>query len=353
MNDKNLLAPSAIFCFAKKDFFIINIIPSLIQSLYSIMVYLAAFFNGTLLEANESSPPPSYWLTGPLIAPVGTVVPYGDFLLRSYIFFASDTGFYNQNWNRVSVSENLYNLAVQEFCFLGLTSWCDFQIVPELFYNTTNNEHYVYPGDLTIGLDFQLLPDDFTLYFPGIKLSIKEIFPTGNYQKFSPKKLYTDETGMGTFATQFNLVFYKVYHLHRSNWLSTTLSAQYTVNSPVKIHGFNTYGGGFGTNGTVLLGNQFQAIVSFEVTLSKNWAFALDNVYTYTEATQFYGRKGINYNGTLASIGGPSSEQLGFAPAIEYNFSKKFGIIAGCFFSAAGKNSIEFRSGVINFNYAQ
>jgi hypothetical protein len=81
--------------------------------------------------------------------------------------------------------------------------------------------------------------------------------------------------------------------LYDHHWLSTTFSAQYTVNTPVNVHGFNTYGGGFGTNGKALPGNSFQGIASFELTLNKNWVLALDNVYTHTDETQFFGIPGI------------------------------------------------------------
>jgi hypothetical protein len=117
------------------------------------------------------------------------------------------------------------------------------------------------------------------------------------------------------------------------------------------VHGFNTYGGGFGTQGRVLPGNILQAIVSFEFTLSQNWVFAIDNVYTHTNATHFYGVLGTTAEGVSASVGGPSSEQFSFAPAIEYNFSANLGIAAGCWFTAWGRNSTEFRSGVVNIDY--
>ncbi|MBU6446185.1 MAG: hypothetical protein KGQ49_02165, partial [Verrucomicrobia bacterium] len=219
--------------------------------------------------------PVSPWFTGPLIAPQGTVVPYGSFEIESYIYFTTNTGTYNAHWQAVTASENFYSLNPQILCFFGLTPWCDLNVIPQCFYNVTSNQHCVQFGDLTVGLDFQLMADDLTPYFPGIKLAIREVFPTGNFENFRPRKLNTDQSGAGTFATQFNLVLYKEFHVARAHWLSTTISAQYTVNTPVEVLGFNTYGGGFGTNGTVLPGNQFQAIISFEYSLTQHWALAL------------------------------------------------------------------------------
>lgn len=297
----------------------------------------------------QSGPTP--WLTGPLIAPVGSVVPYGDFLIESYVYCTTNTGTYNKHWNSVSAPRNFFSLNPQFLCFFGLTPWMDINIVPQFFYNTTSNQNSVNFGDLPIALDFQLLDPAATPYFPGIKFIVRETFPTGPFQRLNPGKLLTDQTGAGTFATTFDLVLYKVYHLSGNHFLSTTYSAAYTVNTPVHVHGFNTYGGGYGTNGRALPGNSFQGIISFEFTFNQNWVFAIDNVYTHTDETQFFGTVGTTSTGAAASVGSPSSEQISFAPAIEYNFSSHFGIEAGCWFTAWGRNSTEFRSGVINFAY--
>jgi hypothetical protein len=101
----------------------------------------------------------------------------------------------------------------------------------------------------------------------------------------------------------------------------------------------------------VLPGNNLQGIASFELSLSKNWALALDNVYTHTDTTQFFGTPGITFDGELSKDKNPSIEEFSMAPAIEYNFSSHFGMIAGCWFSVCGRNSTEFRSGVINIDY--
>ena len=92
-------------------------------------------------------------------------------------------------------------------------------------------------------------------------------------------------------------------------------------------------------------------IVSFEFILNQKWVLAPDNVYIHADATQFYGTLGTTAAGLPATVGTPSSEQISLAPAIEYNFSANFGIEAGCWFAAWGRNTTEFRSGVINFAY--
>lgn len=295
--------------------------------------------------------PPQAWLTGPLIAPTGAVIPFGHFEIESYFYFNATTGAYNANWNSVSAENNFFTINPQILFFFGLTSWMDINITPQFSYNHTANQNSVHFGDFPVALDFQLMDPSYTPYFPGIKFTIRETFPTGPYQNLNPAKLLTDQTGQGTFATTFNLVLYDVYHLCKDHFLSTTYSAAYTVGTPVNVHGFNTYGGGYGTEGKILPGDIFQAIVSFEFTLTQNWALALDNVYTHTNASLFFGNPGKTLTGGVASIGTPSSEQISFAPAVEYNFSSNLGIIAGCWFTACGRNSPIFRNAVVSINY--
>lgn len=296
------------------------------------------------LKPNIEAPTPAPWLTGPLIAPTGTAIPYGNFLIQYYTFYTTYNGTYNKDWRPTSASHNFYSLNSQVFLFFGLTPWCDINIIPQVFYNRTSNQHSWEFGDLTTGLDFQLLAADYTPYFPGIKFAVREVFPTGPFQRLNPKKLLTDQTGAGTFATQFNLVLYKMFHLSGFHWLTMTASAQYQVNTQVDVSGFNTYGGGHDTHGKVSPGNTFQGILSFEYKFNKRWGITLDNIYTHTNKTEFCGT-------STESVGLPSNEQISFAPAIEYNFSSQLGIIGGCWFSALGRNSTVFRSGVVNLLY--
>ena len=179
-------------------------------------IFISLVFGSLLLGDTTQTPllnPPTPWLTGPLIAPSGTAIPYGHFEIEPYLYFTTNTGTYNSHWKSVSAEQNFFSFNPQFFFYFGLTPWMDINIIPQFFYNTTANQNSVNFGDLIVALDFQLLDPAYTPYFPGIKFTIRETFPTGPYQKLNPKKLLTDQTGAGTFGTNFNLVFYEVYHL--------------------------------------------------------------------------------------------------------------------------------------------
>lgn len=75
------------------------------------------------------------WLTGPLIAPNGTVIPYGQWNIQSLVFVTTYTGTYSSHWNSVSAPQNFYSVNPQLNAFFGLTSWCDINLIPQFFWN--------------------------------------------------------------------------------------------------------------------------------------------------------------------------------------------------------------------------
>ncbi|MES2122546.1 MAG: hypothetical protein V4492_07205, partial [Chlamydiota bacterium] len=81
-------------------------------------------------------------------------------------------------------------------------------------------------------------------------------------------------------------------------------------------------------------------------------ALALDIQYQHNNKTRFSGHKGRT-RGVRNVVGGPSSEQFSLAPAFEYNFTYNVGLIAGCWFTVAGRNALEFASGVVAINIYQ
>jgi len=283
------------------------------------------------------------WLTGPLIAPTGEVVPVGHYSLQPYLLFNVNTGFYNPHWKSLS-TPNFYNVTLQFQVQVGLTQFMDFQIIPSLLYNATQGQSAERFGDLPLILDFQILSAEKYQYMPGIKLGITETFPTGKYQKLNPKKRLTDVSGLGSYSTTFDLVFYKIYPLHAHHFLSMTADVQYTYYAPLHIEALSTYLSSENTHGKIYPGATTSAILSFEYTLTQNWVLALDNVYTHADKDRFRGNPG-----TSGHVGRPSSEQLSFAPAVEYNFSENLGLIAGSWFSAAGRNAPEFYSEIVSF----
>ncbi len=298
-------------------------------------------------EVEETKGP---WFTGPLLTGSSHVVPLGYFNLEPYLFVFDFNGSYDKEWEAHS-SPTFIEVNPVFLFQVGLTKDLDFTMAPQFFYQRTQGQAATRFGDLGLGLDYQLLWDKPGKWWPAIKLVAREVFPTGKYQHLSPRKKGTDEGGLGSFETDLGLVFGRLFHLWGNHYLSTRLSTTYGIPANVHVEGFNSFGGGFGTRGTVRVGNTISTLFAFEFNMSLNWALALDVNYVYGNKTSFSGKRGFNPDGTKASVGGPSFNQVSLAPAIEYNFNESWGIIAGSWFTVAGRNSNRFVSGVIAVNW--
>ena len=198
-------------------------------------------------------------------------------------------------------------------------------------------------GDTSLSVGFGLLTE--TAYRPAIKFVVAETFPTGNYQKFSPRRANVSSTGAGSYKTQFSLNISKVVWWLTLHPMNFRTSLQYSVNSNVHVQGFNTYGGAKGTNGSVKGGNTFTFDFGYEYSFSQRWVAAFDIMYNYSSKNTFSGY-------TPAPVGGPFNDQMSFAPALEYNFNENSGILAGIWFTAWGRNSSNFLSEIVSFYYA-
>lgn len=303
-------------------------------------------FGATTHIPNEDSP----WLTGPLLTPSSHSIPQGSINIEPYLFVFGDNGTYDKEW-KVHSTDTFYTVNLQLPIQVGLSKRVDFQIVPQVLYQRFKGQSATRFGDFSAGFDFQVLHETQNPWQVAIKFGLYESFPTGKFQKLNPKKLQTDDVGSGSFATSFGLVFGRRFHLATHKYLATRLAVIDTVFAPVHVKGFNSYGGGFRTNGTVYPGNAFNILLGLELALTRHWVLALDVESAYANKTRFSGKHGFTKTGARASVGGPSSNLFSLAPAIEYNFSESLGLIAGSWFTVAGRNSDRFWSGAIALNY--
>lgn len=289
------------------------------------------------------------WFTGPLLTPSSQVIPGGYINVEPYLFVNVITGRYSSHWHPKK-TPHFYNINFQLPIQIGITKWMDFAITPEFSINRTKGKSSTVLNDLISTLDFQLYKDDSNTY-PDVKFTIQETFPTGRYQKLGAHKHGTDAGGGGCFVTSIGFVFDQTYHIFGKHYLEWRFNPFYSFSTPVHVRGINTYGGAHNTRGTIRPGQSWSGLFGLEYSLTQNWALAFDLFGFYQNKIRFSGKRGTHSNGTHALVGNPSSVQFSFAPAIEYNFSERLGLIAGSWFSFAGRNSKRFASAVIALNY--
>ncbi len=322
---------------------------------------LSGFSLHTALVADDAAPaphsifhhqptemPPLPWLTGPLLTPSGHVVPTGHWNFEPYLYVTTDFGVYDKNWSPQSIP-NFYNILSSSSFQYGLPGPLDISFTPQFQWNHTDGASQWEIADMPIGIDVQLWQDNTRAWRPAIKLQLKANLPFGKYQNLNPNKLGTDVSGSGSFLPGIGLVSSRLFHFKGHHFLATRFNVSYTFPTPVHVKNYNAYGGGHHTHGTVFPGQSITALAGFEYTLTQNWVLALDIQYLHTNKNRFKGHAGSSH-GVANVVTSPSSEQLSFAPAVEYNWTTNVGAIAGCWFTALGRNSTQFASGVIAIN---
>jgi hypothetical protein len=280
------------------------------------------------------------FLMGPLLASPPEVIPFGHFNFQPYLFLTGMSQRYDSHWNKKDIP--FFWITTLQFPLtIGFAPRMDIAINLIVNEKNTKRQKAWSLGDLQVGLDYQLFFESET--FPDIKLSIRETFPTGKYNHLKGSKLLTDAGGAGSYQSQIGLSIGKLIQIRGFQYLSTRLALDYIIPSSVSISGFNAYGGEAKTKGIVYPAQQFSADLGLEYSFTRHWGVTLDVLYLYSPKTRFKGVFGEGIDiGTMV--------QWSLAPALEYNWSETIGVIAGYWFTVAGRNTSAFQSGVIAVN---
>jgi hypothetical protein len=286
---------------------------------------------------------------GPLITPSASMTPPGVGNLQPYLFAKESYATYDKQRHSVSMPHNVTNVNPQVILQTGITDTLDIAVTVQGDGNWQAGHSGGGFGDVSAVIGFPITRQ--SRYVPAIKFSIGESFPAGKYEHLSSNGLGLSATGSGSYQTIFGLCASKLLFWTTQHPLNIRAYCGYVVPSKVKVEGFNAYGGGFGTKGTVRPGNTLNADLGIELSITQKWVLATDIVYTSTSLTKFYGYPGVGADGKPASVGTGYSDNLSIAPAFEYNWNANLGIVVGAWFSVYGRNSLSFASGVFTVSY--
>lgn len=290
------------------------------------------------IAPHQSSGP---WFTGTLLSTRGRTLDQGHLVVQPYLFFTRYGGLYNDNWRLQSATVSR-TIIQQTYIIYGVTSRVDVEVAPQWIENSSQGESFSGCGDFPLQLGFQAWRSDSVSWLPDVRIWVQEIFPTGRYTELSPSTTGLEGTGGGSFATTLGIGVQKAIRLGGDHVFRYRVNASYSFYSPVTVREFNTYGGGFGTDGRVEPGSVATLTVAGEYSLTRQWVLALDIGFQTINATHFSGKPGTSVSGGQAIVGRGYGNLLTIAPALEYNFNQHVGLIAGPWFSLRGRNTSEF-----------
>lgn len=284
------------------------------------------------------------WYTGPLLAPSANIVPPGSFNIQPYLFITNNYARFNEHAHAKDIP-NLHQLNPVCIFQFGILPWMNGIVTFQGLKNKQQGHSDMNWGDSSFSLGFSLLKE--SAYAPALLFSIKQSFPTGKYQHLNSHKHGVDATGSGAYQTTLGFNISKVVWWLVTHPIAIRLAQSWGLPAMVHVKGLNAYGGDRTTHGKVRLGHSYSADLGLELSLTQRWVIATDVVYNYAQKVSFSGHRGKD-----AVVGGPFSDQLSLAPAIEYNVNENLGFLGGVWFTVWGRNSSDFLSGIVSFTYS-
>lgn len=292
------------------------------------------------------------WFTGPILAPAGKTIPAGHTNLELYETFVKDSGFYDTHWHTVA-TQHAYSDQYTLIFSHGLAKAVDFQFVLPYVVNETGNRSAQDIGDVIALLGFQLLTQKEHDWIPNLRFTVQEIIPTGRFEQLNSSLLGTDVTGSGSYQTVLSLNFQDLSQPVIDHYIRTRLSLGYAMPQSAPVNANSRFGtGDFTTNASLHPGDTFSLDLASEITLTQHWVAVMEGLWTSTNRGHFSGNPGITLDNDPENLGDIGYNALvSLAPAVEYNFNANFGVIAGSWFTVAGKNNaLIFKTFTLAFN---
>jgi hypothetical protein len=298
-----------------------------------------------VIEFSKQFPRP--WFTGPLLCPSGYVVPVGHINVQPYYYLSYSSGYYSTSWKSEPIKTLRTEILQIPFKF-GVVKKMDFGLVPQVTGQHRKNQSSWGISDCVVSAGFQILNAKLEDPWPALRLGIRGTLPLGKYKNLDPKKLRTDIHGTGNYFPSVGVVGTKLYHLTGIHYLEFRLASFYAFSTHVSIKGQSLYNSIAVKRGTVHPGDLITATFAMQYNITKQMAFACDVFYKHQNKAKYIGP--FKRSDPIVQENKISSDNFSLAPALEYNFSENLGLIGGCWLSIAGRNSLDFTSGVISLN---
>ncbi|WP_051531341.1 hypothetical protein [Sphingomonas sp. URHD0057] len=258
--------------------------------------------------------------TGPLLASNAETLPQGHFYTEPYFFDG--------------ISGGDHHPGTSGFYQYGLTD--DWTVGMQPFFSLGTQK---YNRDVAIG-DFKLLSQVRLSHFtadhrvPSVALVTNLKLPTGKSDHLrAPKSGH----GSGSFAPEIGINVQQYFLLKSGRLLRGRINVLKDFPLRTDVSGRSTYGTGADFRGHARPGSKTTVILGAEYTLTNEWVLAFDIERDQWSKTKVAGRDGPD--GPLVRRTSPRSWNIGFAPAVEYNWSPRAGAIFGVWIVPKGHNT--------------
>jgi len=258
--------------------------------------------------------------TGPMLASNAETLPQGHFYTEPYFFDVISGGEHSPG------SSGFYQYGLLDGFTVGLQ--------PNFAFGTDSPNRTMKLGDFKLLSQLRLthfMPEN---RVPTIAIVLQEALPTGKHDRLDASE---DGHGSGSYATEIGANVQHYFLLKNGRLLRARINVLKSFPHGSDVDGRSVYGTGPGFRGHAKPGSKTTLIGAVEYSLTKEWVLAFDIIRESTSETTLEGRYGSG--GPLVKQRFPSSRHVGFAPAVEYNWNDRTGILLGVWINPKGHNS--------------
>lgn len=281
------------------------------------------------------------WWTGPIIAAGAGTLPQGHALVEPYLFDVIRYGRYDNDGDERSADRAHYYGSLT-YILYGVTDRFTAGLIPTFGYNNVNSgrdSSSIQLGDVTVQGQYRLTQFRQGSPIPTISFVVQQTLPTGKYDRLGENV----NDGLGAGAHTTTLALYSQYYAWMPNGriLRSRFNVSYALSSDADIEDVSVYGTNAGFRGTASPGDVVTINSAWEYSVTSQWVFAIDFIYQHDASTKLEGTQTNPAPGQTQNVDErfDSAWRFGIAPAIEYNFSSRIGVIAGARWFAAGRNT--------------
>jgi hypothetical protein len=286
------------------------------------------------------------WWTGPLLAPNASTMPQGHVLVEPYLYDVITQGFYNSAGTRVSAPhQNGYGSLT--YINYGLVNKFTVGVIPTFGYNEPGNGlGSGGVGDLMVQAQYRLHLFHEGGWLPTTSVNMQETLPTGKYDQLNHP---SDGFGAGAYTTTLGLYTQTFFWMPTGRILRTRFNVTQALSNSVHVQDASVYGTSQGFRGHANPGATLLVDLAAEYNATRHWVLVMEGVYRHQYSTHVAGYSIASPNLPILLNSG-SSQVFGLAPAIEYNFNNRVGVILGMRLFPAGKNTTDSITPVMAVN---
>jgi hypothetical protein len=292
---------------------------------------MMTFYTGTARAADDQ------WYTGSLVSPSGAQSRAGLLGVEPYYSYTQPVGYFASDGSSHPQHPRQQMFSNSTMWKYGITDHISIQAHTVVNYGWERGHgHSSGPkfGDFPVDMIWRFLDPNPKKYIPALNLFAGVYFPTGDYNKLQNKQ---DSNGTGAYVFRMAITEQSTYvvngnhalRLRTWGWFRHALASTH-------LEDVTSYGTGNGFHGRGSPGMSGQAGFSLEYGLNHSWVLVMDLARDWANGSHIWG---TDTTGKHVDRIASSSGDWQIAPAVEYNWSPRFGVIFGSAIYYAGHNT--------------